>query len=82
MRRQATVPAAAATYFGISTRPYFHEHPIVEQEFRPGRGWRTTGFRKRVSPSWVRKLRAAGVTHVALRHAGRLADFRVEELTR
>lgn len=77
MTHQATVPPAAARYFGREA-----EHPIVEQEFRPGRGWVTTGYRKRVSGAWIRKRRAAGVAHVALRSGARLADFRVEELLR
>lgn len=56
------------------------DHPVIIQEFRPGRGWITTGFRKRVSGAWLRKLRREGVTHVALAAQGRRADFTVAEL--
>lgn len=91
---QAQVPQIVRDYFGpdCTTR---EGHPIIEQEFRlsnPDRAlpdlgygrrqWVTTGYRKRVSISWLRKLRAQGVTHVALRHGSRLADFSVAELIR
>jgi hypothetical protein len=64
-------------YFGDS------DAPIITAEFRPGRGWVRTSFKKRVSRAWLRKLRAEGVTHVALTaREGRTADFAVAELLR
>ena len=54
--------------------------PVIEQEYVPGRGWRDTGYNKRVSKAWLRKLRQEGVTSVALEYGGRVADFRVDEL--
>lgn len=78
---QAIVPEVARAYFEryvpYGGRP---DHPVIIQEFRPGRGWITTGFRKRVSGAWLRKLRREGVTHVALAAQGRRADFTVAEL--
>jgi hypothetical protein len=65
-----------ASYFGNDG------YAIVAEEFYPDRGWVRQSYRKRVSRAWARKLRAAGVTVVALRAEGRLADFRIEELTR
>ena len=38
--------------------------------------------RKRITPSWARKLRAEGVTAVALSCGGRLADFTLSEILR
>jgi hypothetical protein len=55
---------------------------IVAQEFSPGKGWISRRYRKRVSFSWLRKLRNEGVTHVALSADGRVADFGVDELLR
>lgn len=56
--------------------------PVIEQEFYPGVGWVTQRYQKRVSKAWLLKLRRAGVTSVALRLNGRLADFTVTELLR
>jgi len=67
------IPAVAA-YFGADVSP------VIEQEYRVSRGWVVTGFNKRVSRAWLRKLRREGVTSVALRHGARLADFTVTEL--
>jgi hypothetical protein len=61
--------------------------PVVRQEFHPDRGWTSYHMRKRITRSWVRKLRQQGVTTVALllgTGAGgrpRVADFRLTELT-
>jgi hypothetical protein len=75
MSHQAQVPVAAAGYG-------WRQHPIVVQEFQPERGWRITGYKKRISGAWARKLRAAGVTHVALSDGVRTADFTIRELVR
>jgi hypothetical protein len=78
---QATPPAAVERYFGAET--VRADHPIIAQQFRPGRGWTRYPIRKRISPAWARKIRRDdGVTAVALACAGRLADFQIEELTR
>lgn len=61
-------------YFGST------ESPIVTQEYRPGKGWVRTNFRKRISASWARKLKGEGVTSVALTLGERTADFQIEEL--
>lgn len=75
---QATVPAAVADYFGSGA-----EHPIIDAEYVPGRGWVSCrGYNKRISRSWARKRRAAGVTVLALRVGRRIADFRIAECVR
>lgn len=58
------------------------EIPTITAEFRPGTGWVTMTYRKRVSRAWVRKLRARGVSHVALSLDGRTAEFSTDELLR
>lgn len=75
MSHQATVPVNAARYFGGAA-----DHPIVAEEFRPGRGWVTAPSRHHVSGAWILKLRRAGVTHVVLSSGGRRADFTIAEL--
>lgn len=75
MAHQAQLPPVAARYFGQHA-----EHPLVEEQFTPGKGWKRTGYRKRISTSWARKLAASGVTDVALRSGGRLADFAIADL--
>jgi hypothetical protein len=58
-------------------------NPIIVQEFVPGRGWQDTGWRKRASVSWLRKLRREGVTSVGVYTPwGSVADFAVAELLR
>jgi hypothetical protein len=73
------IPAVMA-YFGDGLIP------TIVQTYRPDKGWQPYLFKKRVSRSWVRKLRELyGVTWVALEHPsrrGRPVDFRVEELLR
>lgn len=71
------MPPVAAAYFGPTDK---HTHPIIRQVFNPAVGWKQYPIRKRVSGSWVRGLKAEGVTHVALESGGRLADFSVREL--
>jgi hypothetical protein len=71
---QAQIPPVVARYFGEGT------HPIIVQEFLPGRGWRRTTYKKRVSAAWARKLKGSGITVIALSGDGRTADFRVDEI--
>ena len=58
------------------------EIPIIVQEYWPHRGWVRTSYQKRVSRSWLVKLKHAGVQHVALAlpNSNRVADFSVAEL--
>ena len=80
MTHQATVPARVAAYFG---GPFDRDdHPVIAQAFKPGRGWTRYPIRKRVSGSWLRKMRAEGYTEVALACRGRLADFTITEALR
>lgn len=74
---QSQVPAAVADYFGPAART---EHPTIGQVYKPGRGWTSYPGTKRVSVSWLRKLRAEGVDFVALDCDGRRADFGINEL--
>jgi hypothetical protein len=87
--RQATIPRIVADY-AREHAPHA-EHPIVVDEFRPSTGWKRQTFRKRVSVSWLRKLKAEGVTHVGLsmepvdrpsNYRGRVADFEVAAVIR
>ncbi len=79
MSHTSTVPAAVERVY-----PDLPRHPIVVDEFHPGRGWVTVpGYRKRITPSWARKLRREGITKVGLLIApNRVADFFTAELTR
>ena len=54
----------------------------MTQVFTPDRGWKTYPINKRISGAWARQAKALGVTAVAVQSAGRIADFRIEELTR
>lgn len=55
--------------------------PVIMWEFYPGRGWVRSGWRKRVSGAWVRRLACEGATDVALEVTpDRTADFTVAEL--
>lgn len=86
--RRAQEPIAVADYFRPMSGPVAvikdqgREHAVVVETFASARGWVREPFRKRISPTWARKARNAGVTAVALASAGRVADFRIEELTR
>lgn len=63
-------------YFGSRA-----DWPVIEQEFHPDQGWVSRPrWRKKVTQSWLRKLRREGVTLVALRSGARSADFGVSEL--
>jgi hypothetical protein len=78
---QATEPSLVADYFG-SLSETGRQHALISQTFTQGKGWKDYPIRKRVSTSWLRRLRSEGVTHVALISRGRRADFSVEELLR
>jgi hypothetical protein len=54
--------------------------PLIFEEYHPRRGWYYTGYKKRISVAWARKLRAAGVESVGLECLGRRASFRLDEL--
>jgi hypothetical protein len=99
MTHQATIPVLVHDYFatdhfsnfaifGPRNHRYCDEHPIIVQVFYSDRGWRTTNYRKRVSCSWLRKLKAEGITHVGLVSGGRwtrsdrIADFSITEILR
>jgi hypothetical protein len=86
---QAQVPPAARRYFKTISVPTdsYKDHPVITAEFPRRRqdgavGWARQTYRKRISASWARKLRADGVTHVELAAGGHTADFRIEELVR
>lgn len=56
-------------------------NPVVAQEFTPAKGWVRSGWRKRASFSYLRTLRAEGITNIAVEVApNRVADFGVTEL--
>lgn len=85
---QAQVPTVVADYCRKFVGPDY-EHPVVVQVFKPGVGWRTTNYAKRVSVSWVRKLKTEGVTAVAVSpipqrkrwdRSDRTIDFTVKEI--
>lgn len=78
---RAQVPALIAGYFAAH-HPGVSDHPVITQEFTPGRGWVRQGFRKRVSVSWLRKLKAEGVTSIQVSAGGYSADFTVDEIIR
>lgn len=75
MSRHIKAIPTATEYFAAGT-----ETPTIAHEFRRGNGWVRQIHRKKVSAAWLRKLRDEGVTHVALKFDGRLADFSIEEL--
>lgn len=76
---QAQIPSVIYDYFGAATIRE-HGHPLIAQSFVPGKGWKGLGFNKRVSHSWLRKLKAKGATHVAVDLGGRRADFSLAEI--
>jgi hypothetical protein len=87
---RARVPAMIADYF----RDYFPAeatHPIITQAFHPDRGWKYYPINKRVSVSWLRKMRAEGYTAIAVsdgresgtaRNVRRVVDFRIDSVLR
>lgn len=80
MSYQAQVPGLVKEYFGVE--PTRQEHPVIAQSFCPGKGWRRYTFNKRVSISWLRKMKTEGATAVALRCGARTADFTIDEIVR
>ncbi len=78
---QAQIPALVRDYFraaGIGDN--LVQHHLVASTFTPDQGWKTTNYRKRVSASWLRKLRSEGVTAVGVRCGARVADFGIDEI--
>lgn len=78
------MPPLTAEAFNARIADYFGApRVIVAQEFTPATGWvGRPRFRKTMTMSWARKLRADGVTHVALAAGRRRADFTIAELLR
>lgn len=77
----AQVPGLIAGYFAAH-HPATGDHPVITQEFTPGRGWVRQRYRKRVSVAWLRKLRSQGVTAVQVSAGGYNPDFQVDEVIR
>jgi hypothetical protein len=77
----AQVPSLIAEYFA-AYHPGVSDHPVITQQFTPGRGWARQDFRKRASVSWLRKLKAEGVTSVQVSAGGYSPDFTVDEVIR
>ena len=75
----ASVAPIVAEYF---RRRGNFDHPIIAQVFTPGSGWKRHPLKKRLSYNEVRKLRAAGATHLCLEAGGQVADFTCYELVR
>lgn len=79
---RARVPLLIRDYFGVETIAT-HGHPIISSTYAPGRGWKRSPGSKRVSLSWLRKLRREeGVTDVAVSLDGRDVDFSIVEVER
>lgn len=74
--RLTTPPIVEAYYDG--------EEAYITQDYHPDRGWQSYAMRKRISPSYARKLKEEGVTAVSLvpvSDPGRApADFQISEL--
>jgi hypothetical protein len=79
--RRAQVPGLIAEYF-TRTHPDVTEHPRITQEYAPGSGWQPQRHRKRVSLSWLLKLRTQGVTAVQVTAGGYSPDFTIAEVAR
>lgn len=77
----STIPFPVAQYFGEGS-----SHPVIHSTFTPGKGWTLYPMRKRITPSWGRKMKAEGITAVALTAqtptGERTADFRIAEVAR
>ncbi len=96
MSHTSTAPRAVADYFGrgaytVVAQTFHpdrgwttHVGPTLYPSGFPGRQLELWGpqYRKRITVSWARKLRAAGITTVALLCGGRLADFTITEILR
>lgn len=90
-KHQSAVPRLIEDYFrrwvpGYAETVDTRSHPLIVQTFVPGVGWRNYPGRKRVSLSWLRKLRQEeGVTVVAVRSdlaPSRVADFAINDVIR
>jgi hypothetical protein len=80
---QAQVPPVVRDYFTshpLAASRLEREHPIITAQYRPGRGWTRYPIRKRVSRTWLLKMRGEGATSVQLTANGRAADFTIEEI--
>jgi hypothetical protein len=79
--RSSKVPALVAEYFGSVVETY---HPTINQAFRRSpvgtSQWQMYPIKKRVTISWLRKMKAEGFTAVSLKAAGRVADFDINEI--
>jgi hypothetical protein len=76
MTHQAQCPEPARSYFLAFTT----DHPVVAQVYHPEIGWRRWGVDQHISGNKVRKLRQHGYTAIALKAAGRTADFQLKEM--
>lgn len=76
---QAQVPGLIADYFS-RIHPDVTEHPVITAHWTPGKGWRRQTYRKRVSVSWLRKLKAEGVTDIQVSAGGYTPDFSIAEI--
>ncbi len=77
---KSQVPPVVAKYFGEEA--VRQQHPVIEQAFAQGTGWKYYPIKKRISASWAGKMRRAGYDKVALRCGSRVADFNLKEMTR
>lgn len=82
---QARPPAAVVQFYGdFGNALIVQEYP--RRRYTGSRGWVSTSYRKLISVSWARKLRAEGVTHVALVPVNDPhrppADFSLQEIIR
>lgn len=89
MSGPARIPRAVADYFEkyvVGWDPSDRKaHPVIKQVFTPGKGWKNHPTNKRVSISWLRKLRDEGVTVIAVAaptHPNRIVDFGIREVCR
>lgn len=77
MSNHLTTPPIVEKYYG-------GDEAYIVQDFHPDRGWQSYHMRKRISPSWARKLHREGVTAVSLVPVSdptrASADFQVAEL--
>jgi len=76
-------PRVAQEYFQLHhghRARYRTGHPLITHVFRPGHGWRTYPGHRRISHTWVRQARNAGITAVQLAVGGVRAEFTIEEL--
>lgn len=76
---RAKVPPYAERYF-MSFGHGMPMHPVITQAFDPRRGWQQYPIRKRVSATWLRKMRQDGFTAVRLVMESHASDFSISEL--